>query len=299
MSGKTVNSAILLLVIGNALALISDVFIKLLEPGAPVFQFAFLRCLITLLLLLPLWKQVNPRRLFQGGKVHFIRAHIHLGGMLCMVIALGALPLATANAVFYAAPILVMALSALLFGEKLRPLSVFAVMSGFVGILMILRPVDFNWGAVAALGSAAALAINAVMVRQLPRRQSTVHKLALTYVMILPTSAVFMVVEGAPLDPAILVSALGSSLFILGYNVTVLLAYRQVEANLVTSAEYTGLVWAVLIGWLYFGEAPDLWFFLGTAMIVLPLLLIGLQHRRGTLTKTGYHRHKPCPGTPG
>ena len=48
MSGKTVNSAILLLVIGNAMALISDVFIKLLEPGAPVFQFAFLRCLITL-----------------------------------------------------------------------------------------------------------------------------------------------------------------------------------------------------------------------------------------------------------
>ncbi|SDW84323.1 DMT family transporter [Marinobacter mobilis] len=280
MSGKTVNSAILLLVIGNALALISDVFIKLLEPGAPVFQFAFLRCLITLLLLLPLWKQVNPRRLFQGGKVHFIRAHIHLGGMLCMVIALGALPLATANAVFYAAPILVMALSALLFGEKLRPLSVFAVMSGFVGILMILRPVDFNWGAVAALGSAAALAINAVMVRQLPRRQSTVHKLALTYVMILPTSAVFMVVEGAPLDPAILVSALGSSLFILGYNVTVLLAYRQVEANLVTSAEYTGLIWAVLIGWIGFNETPDLWFAVGSAMIVVPLIMVGVRSRQ-------------------
>ncbi|MBO6851848.1 MAG: hypothetical protein JJ867_15545, partial [Marinobacter sp.] len=53
MSGKTVNSAILLLMIGNAMALISDVFIKLLEPGAPIFQFAFLRCVITLLLLLP------------------------------------------------------------------------------------------------------------------------------------------------------------------------------------------------------------------------------------------------------
>lgn len=299
MSGKTVNSAILLLVIGNALALISDVFVKLLEPGAPVFQFAFLRCLLTLLLLLPLWKQVNSRRLFQGGTVHFIRAHIHLGGMLCMVIALGALPLATANAVFYAAPILVMVLSALVFGEKLRPLSVIAVVSGFAGILVILRPVDFNWGAVAALGSAAALAINAVMVRQLPRRQSTVHKLALTYVMILPTSAVLMVVEGAPLDPAILVSALGSALFILGYNVTVLLAYRQVEANQVTSAEYTGLIWAVVIGWLYFGEAPDLGFFLGTAMIVVPLVLIGLQQRRGTPAPTSTHRRKPCPGTPG
>ncbi|SFL90458.1 DMT family transporter [Marinobacter zhejiangensis] len=280
MSGKTVSSAILLLVIGNALALVSDVFVKLLEPGAPVFQFAFLRCLITLLLLLPLWKQVNPRRLFQGGKVHFIRAHVHLGGMFCMVIALGALPLATANAIFYAAPIMVMVLSVLVFGERLRPLSVLAVVSGFAGILVILRPADFNWGAVAALGSAAALAINAVMVRKLPKRQSTVHKLALTYVMILPASAILMVVEGAPLDPAILASALGSSLFILGYNITVLLAYRQVEANQVTSAEYTGLVWAVVIGWMFFGEAPDLWFFVGTAMIVVPLILIGLQQRQ-------------------
>ena len=62
MSGKTVNSAILLLVIGNAMALISDVFIKLLEPGAPVFQFAFLRCLITLGLLLPMAGQLDRCR---------------------------------------------------------------------------------------------------------------------------------------------------------------------------------------------------------------------------------------------
>ena len=98
MSGKTVNSAILLLVIGNAMALISDVFIKLLEPGAPVFQFAFLRCVITLLLLLPLAGQLNRKHLFSGIKVHAVRAHIHLAGILCMVVALGNLPLATANA---------------------------------------------------------------------------------------------------------------------------------------------------------------------------------------------------------
>lgn len=87
MSGKTVNSAILLLVIGNAMALISDVFIKLLEPGAPVFQFAFLRCLITLVLLLPLARQLDRKHLFAGFKIHAFRAHIHLAGIMCMVIA--------------------------------------------------------------------------------------------------------------------------------------------------------------------------------------------------------------------
>lgn len=279
MSGKTVNSAILLLVIGNAMALISDVFIKLLEPGSPVFQFAFLRCLLTLLMLLPLWPQIDRSRFFEGLSVHFFRAHIHLAGLICMVVALMSLPLATANAVFYAAPILVMLLSVLIFRENLSLLSLLAVISGFVGILVILRPVELGWGALAALGSALALAINAVMVRKLPSGQSTVHKLMLNYLLILPASFVLMLGEGAAWDPSILLSALGSALFILGYNITVLLAYRQVDANQVTSAEYTGLIWAMLIGWIGFNEVPDLWFAVGSAMIVVPLIMVGLRSR--------------------
>lgn len=302
MSGKTVNSAIFLLVIGNAMALVSDVFIKLLEPGASIFQFTFLRCALILLLLLPLFGQLDRKRLFSGVKVHTLRAHIHLAGTLCMVVALGHLPLATANAVFYAAPILVMVLSVVLFRERLTPLSVFAVFSGFTGIILILRPVEFNWAAIAALGSAFALAINAVMVRQLPKRQSTVHKLFLNYLLILPAAAALAIWEGAAWDSSILLSAFGSALFILGYNITVLLAYRQVDANQVTSAEYTGLVWAVGFGWLWFDEAPDLWFLVGSAMIVVPLVLIGLRQRRkaparmATSACAGTHRSAPgCP----
>ena len=282
MSGKTVNSAILLLVIGNAMALLSDVFIKLLEPGAPVFQFAFLRCLITLIFLLPLAGQLDRKRLFAGIKIHSIRAHIHLAGILCMVVALANLPLATANAVFYAAPIIVMVLSVVLFRERLTPLSITAVFSGFAGIVVILRPMEFNWAAVAALGSAFALAINAVMVRRLPKTQSTVHKLFLNYLLILPAAGALAWWEGADWDSGMLISALGSSLFILGYNITVLLAYQQVDANQVTSAEYTGLIWAVAIGWIGFNEVPDLWFLAGSLMIVVPLILIGLRHRRRT-----------------
>ena len=279
MSGRTINSAILLLVIGNAMALISDVFIKLMEPGAPIFQFAFLRCVITLLLLLPLAGQLNRKYLFTGLKVHAARAHIHLVGLLCMVIGLANLPLATANAVFYAAPILVMVLAALVFKEKLSTMSVIAVLSGFGGIVVILRPVEFNWAAIAALAAALTLAINAVMVRKLPKEQTTVHKLLLNYLLIIPAAGALAIWEGAAWDNSILISAGGSAVFILGYNITVLLAYKQVDANQVTSAEYTGLIWAVLIGWIGFNEMPDLWFAVGSAMIVVPFILVGLRSR--------------------
>lgn len=280
MSGKTVNSAISLLIVGNALALISDVFIKFLEADAPVFQYALLRCLITLMLLLPFLKQIDTGKLFEGGRLHLIRGHVHLFGIICMVYALIALPLATANAVFYVAPILVMVFSVIFFGERLTKLSLAAVISGFAGILVILRPVDFSWAALGALGSAAALAINAVLVRKLPRQQSTAHKLFLNYLMITPLCLALAVWEGAAWSQAVFVSAVGSSAFILAYNVCVLMAYKHVDANQVTSAEYTGLIWAVLIGWVFFAEVPDFWFLAGSAMIVVPLLLIGLQQRR-------------------
>ena len=59
-----------------------------------------------------------------------------------------------------------------------------------------------------------------------------------------------------------------------------LLAYRQVAANQVTSAEYTGLIWAVAIGWIGFNEVPDLYFAVGSAMIVVPLIMMGLRSRQ-------------------
>lgn len=287
MSGKTVNSAILLLIIGNALAIVSDVFIKLMEPGAPVFQFTFIRTALTLVLLIPLVRQIDTRRPFEGLGIHTLRAHIHMVGVVCMVIALTTLPLATANALFFAAPVLVMVLSVILFGEKLTPLSVLAVIGGFTGVIVILRPVELGLGAFSALGAAAALGTSAVLVRKLPKGQSTVHKLFLNYGLMVPATLVLALLEGAPWTLTMVGHALGSAVFILGYNVAILMAYKHVDAGQVTSAEYTGLIWAIVVGWIWFHEVPDIWFFAGSTMIVVPLILIGLnQHRKQPLPAT-------------
>lgn len=280
MSGKTINSAILLLIIGNAMAIVSDVFIKLMEPQAPVFQFAFLRNLITVLLLVPLLKRSEYGRLFEGIVVHAIRSHILLAGLLCMVIALTTLPLATANAVFYAAPVILMVLSVLVFGERLSPLSILAVISGFAGVLVILRPTALDLSALSALGTAFCLAVAALMVRKLPAGQSTLHKLFLNSLLAVPASLALALWEGAPWRWEIIASAVGSAVFILGYNASVLMGYKHVDASQVTSAEYTGLIWAIAVGWLAFGEVPDLWFVTGSLMIIVPLMMIGLNQRR-------------------
>ncbi|QOC22594.1 DMT family transporter [Wenzhouxiangella sp. AB-CW3] len=280
MSGKTINSAIGLLVIGNLLAIISDVIIKWVSGDVALFQFIALRLVVTLAMLLPFIGMIDRSRFFEGTRIHLVRAHIGLAGIVCMVIALGALPLATANAIFYAAPVLVMLFGVLLFGEKLRRSSLLTVISGLIGVLVILRPSELNWAGLAALGLAVALAINAVLVRKLPRKQPVVHSLLLNYLLAMPAAVTLAVIEGAPLDFSALSAAFGSALFILGYNMTVILAYRHVDASRVTASEYTGLVWAFILGWLVFAEVPDAWFWMGATLIVGPLLIQALRQQR-------------------
>ncbi len=281
MTGRTVASAIFLLVAGNLLAIASDVVVKGLGPQVPVFQFVFMRSLASLALMAPFLGQLDRRRLSEGFRIHLIRAHLALLGIGCMVIALNALPLATANALFYAAPLLVLLLSVGFFRERMTWQSLLAVISGFAGILVILRPVVVDWRALSAFGVAIALAVSAVLVRKLPRGQPMIQTLFVTYVLILPGSLILALLRGEVWQWHLMLDAFASSFFILGYNMTVLRAYRSVDANQVTSAEYTGLVWAVLAGWAFFGEMPGIWFFAGTAMIVIPLFLVGFKARTG------------------
>jgi drug/metabolite transporter (DMT)-like permease len=291
-SGKHLNTAILLLVAGNFMAIIADVIVKIMGSDAPVFQHMFVRTLIIIVLLSTLYRQLDWQTPLSGVGFHLLRAMFNVIGMFAIITALTLLPLATANAVFYLAPILVMLLAVVLFKERLTRWSLLAVISGFLGVIVILRPVELGWGALAALAGAWALAFNAVLVRKLPKHQSTVHKLMMSNLLALPVIFTLFIWEFMTGDTGwhrgAILAAAGSSVFVMAYSISVLKAYKTVDANQVTSAEYTGLIWAALVGWIWFAEVPDLWFVAGSAMIVIPLVLLSLQQnrQRSTLKKT-------------
>lgn len=284
MQGKTLNSAILLLVAGNFMAIIADVIVKIMGSDAPIFQHIFVRTLIILALLSTMYRQFDWQTPLAGLRFHLLRALFNFIGMFAIITALTLLPLATANAVFYLAPILVMLLAVLMFKERLTRWSALAVVCGFVGVIAILRPVELGWGALAALAGAWSLAFNAVLVRKLPAHQSTVHKLMMSNVLALPVITACFIWEFVTLDTGwhreAIFAALGSSMFVMAYSISVLKAYKTVDANQVTSAEYTGLIWAVLIGWIWFAEVPDVWFLVGSALIVVPLILLSIEQNR-------------------
>lgn len=282
--GQQLNTAILLLVAGNFMAIIADVIVKLMGSDAPIFQHIFVRTLIILALISTLYRQFDWHTPLAGLRFHLLRALFNFICMIAIITALTLLPLATANAVFYLAPILVMLLAVVMFKERLTRWSALAVICGFAGVIVILRPVDLGWGALAALAGAWALAFNAVLVRKLPSHQSTVHKLMMSNLLALPVITACFIWEFTTLKTGwhseAVYAAIGSSIFVMAYSISVLKAYKTVDANQVTSAEYTGLIWAVLIGWIWFSETPDIWFLAGSTMIVVPLILLSIQQNR-------------------
>ncbi|MGR5232332.1 DMT family transporter [Vibrio rotiferianus] len=264
--------ALLLLVIGNLAASLSDVAVKLIEGGISPFQYMFVRQLLSLLLILPFYLRQQPnKRSLKQAPITLLRAHLILVGSGCMMVAVTHLPLATANAVFYAAPILMLPLSALFLKEH-PPLSkVLLTCFGFLGVLVVLRPNHFHWAALFALGTATTLAIFNLLVRKLPSEQSVVTTLWWTTLFSLPVSALLAGFYWQPISYQELALVIISAVCILSYNGLAVLAYQKAPAGEIALAEYSGLVFVTLFGIWWFNEIPDWLTAFGILMIVLPL----------------------------
>ncbi|MDF5653292.1 DMT family transporter, partial [Vibrio parahaemolyticus] len=68
--------------------------------------------------------------------------------------------------------------------------------------------------------------------------------------------------------------------FIMIYAATCVIAYRSIDSNKIASAEYSGLIGAVFVGLIWFGEVPDIFMAIGTIMIVVPLVWLSKRERR-------------------
>ena len=265
--------ALFLLVIGNLAASLSDVAVKLIEGGISPFQYMFVRQLASLLILLPFYLKQNPsKRILKQVPITLLRAHLILIGSGCMMVAVTYLPLATANAVFYAAPILMLPLSVLFLKEHPALRKVLLTGFGFFGVLVVLRPNHFHWAALFALGTATTLAMFNILVRKLPSEQSVVTTLWWTTLFSLPVSTLLAGVYWQPMTWQELTLVIASAICILSYNGLAVLAYQKAPAGEIALAEYSGLVFVTLFGIWWFDEIPDWLTAVGILMIVLPLL---------------------------
>ena len=280
MPTMSVGMAMSLLIVGNLIAVFSDALIKTLGEDTAVFQFVFFRQLTAVLILLPFCIGVSKKSFTDGLKWHALRAHIWLLGAIFMVFAINAMPLATANAIFYAAPLMMLPLALVFFKERLSRYSIAAGIFGFMGVLVIIRPTEIDWAAIAALIVALTIASNNLLIRKLPKHQTVAQTLLLTNLAGVPASLGLAIWEGREWDWSPLITAAGSSSFILIYAAICVVTYRSAESNKIASAEYSGLLGAVGVGLVWFGEMPDIAMAIGTAMIILPLIWLARNEKK-------------------
>ncbi|PQJ85268.1 DMT family transporter [Aliivibrio sifiae] len=270
---SSINLAILLLVLGNLMASLSDVAVKVLEGGVSPFQYIFIRQLVSLVLIFPFWiRQSREKRQISNIKITAIRAHIVLIGSGCMVVSITYLSLATANAIFYTAPLLMIPLSMLLLKEKPSTKKVIQTLIGFVGVLIILRPSQFHWAAIFALGTAITLALFNILIRRIPNEQSVITTLLWTTLFSLPASGTLALLYWQPLTLHTFFWVALSASCIITYNGLATMAYKKAPATQISLAEYSGLIFVVLFGVWWFDEVPDALTLIGIGLIIFPLM---------------------------
>lgn len=273
LTSSTIIWALLILILGNLFATFSDVIVKLLDANVSIYQYLFIRQLILVLVIVPFWLKLPIAHRDIGSlKVHSFRALMTNIGAPCAVIALLHLPLATANVIFYTAPLLTLLLAAIIFAENLTRQRILITISGFCGVAIALRPESIGFAGLIAFGTAFAVAAYNLSVKWLPKSSSTINTIFWSNLLALPLIAIIAAFNWQPLTQELIVLAVGSCVCLVAYQGCCIIAFQKAEASAITVAEYSGLVFAALLGWIIFKESVDVWTLVGITLIILPIV---------------------------
>lgn len=270
------------------------VLIKLVGDRTPLSFIIFSRSLFAFLVLIPVVIASGGLNVLKTRNPlgHVMRAAIGLSAMVLSFWAIVVLPLANATAIGFASPLFMTALAVPLLGERVGPRRLVAVVAGFVGILLIVKPDSgiFTTGALVALAGAVFYALAMISIRRLSRTESSVTIVFwFTCACTLATGAALPFQYHPPTwHDAALLAGIG----LLGGLGQVLMttAYRLAPVVVVGPFDYTQMVWALLFGWLIWNDLPDIPVLLGATTVVGSGIYITLHEarfgRRGTGTAT-------------
>lgn len=288
-SGALVGIGLMLL--GVFLFSMNDVMGKWLVATYSVGQVLLLRSVAALAVLLPLMRsQKVPFSIPPQPGLHTLRIALSTLEVACFYWAVTYLPLADVMTYYLAGPIYVAAFAVFWLGERLDKPRVLAIGVGFVGVLIALRPSPATLSLPAIIALAGSVFYSLLMITTRKLRET--HDATLVLGQILGTlifgivAAPFAWVAPAPLDLA--------GLFLLGIvsmagHACVNRSLKIAPASVVAPYQYTLIVWAIVLGYLFFGDIVQFWTLVGAAVICaagLVLLLLEREAaRRGRVAK--------------
>lgn len=264
----------LLMMASMAAFTFNDTLVKMTQGDVPLSQLLLMRGALTSLLIFGLVLWLGSLKLRISGKdwaLIGVRSGAEIGAAYSFITALLNMPLANVTAILQVLPLTVTLGAALVFKEKIGWRRMSAILIGFAGMLLIVRPgpEGFNIYAVYAL-----LAVLCVTVRDLATRRlsptvpSMMVTLAAAVTVTVFAGALTLGQDWVPVSTRNGALIAGSSVFILGGYLFSVLVMRVGDISFVAPFRYTGLVWALILGWVVFGDWPTPLTLLGAAIVV-------------------------------
>jgi drug/metabolite transporter (DMT)-like permease len=257
------------------------VCVKLLGQEIPSGQTIFVRGIISALVLVLLaWRTEGLHLLKTSNwRGHALRSLSGTISMFCLFAAVTMIPLADVTAITFTAPMFLTLLAMLFLGERIHRFRWTALGFGFLGVLIMIGPhLSFaegtSLGAMAALGNAIFSAIAMVFLRSMSGRE---HAITITFYFSLTfmVCAALTALQGWPMPTStqwlLIVSA---GLFGVFGQLLMTYSYRYAEASAIAPLDYSNMIMAVIVGYVFFAEVPSLSVWIGAPLVVGAGLII-------------------------
>lgn len=269
---------------------INDAFMKLLFSEIALFQAIFLRSLITVLpILVMTWiTKVAIRNLsYLNKRLLLARVSAEICATIAFLLALKHMPLANVTAILQALPLAITMAAALFLSEPVGWRRWIAILLGFTGVLIIVRPglEGFNIYSLSALAAIFFITVREIFTRKLTSKVPTITVALSTVIGIGMFSGIMMIgTEWQPVSASSWLLILGAGVSVLIATFLSVMAMQTGEISFVSTFRYTAMLGAIGVGILIFEDWPDQLTLVGTLIIVLT----GIYsfHREQTLGKT-------------
>lgn len=262
------------MLVASAGFILNDSMVKLVSEDLPIGQILFMRGFFACLLIGTVaWATgalINPKVLFHRAVL--LRASAETFASAFYLAALAHLPLANATSILQALPLIIVAASALVLGENVGRRRWSAVLVGFAGVLLIVRPgfAGFSLWSVCAIVGVSFMAVRDLATRAIPAEVKTFAAAFASVLMMTcllgPAMAPFetWIVP----DARLLALIAGAAGFLLVGFVFTIISVRSGDMSVIAPFRYSIVVWAILLGFLVWGDVPDWQTVAGSALLI-------------------------------
>ncbi|WP_166636753.1 DMT family transporter [Cognatilysobacter terrigena] len=277
--------AALLMLVSTLFFGLMAITIRYASHTLPSFEIAFWRNAFGLIFLMPLLLRSGASMRTQQLPKYLVRSAIGIGSMLCSFWAIGHLPLSQAISLSYSTPLFVTIAAVIWLGEIVRRRRWTAVLLGFIGVLVIVRPgtSGFTHGSLVALAAAVLSAVVAIQIKQLSRVDSPDTIVFYTYVFWVPLSLVPALFVWVWPDPTTWIWLVLTGLFGTGGQLLWARALRIGDVSALTPISFMQLPVVSVAAYFLFGEKIDAYTIAGALIIFAANAYIA--HREAQLAR--------------